>query len=44
MTAGSPADRGAALVPVAPAAIVRLLVRPLTRILNPLVVRLAGRA
>jgi len=43
MTAESPADRGAALAPVAPAAIVRVLVRPLTKILNPLMVRLAGR-
>jgi deazaflavin-dependent oxidoreductase (nitroreductase family) len=43
MTAESPADRGAALAPVAPAAIVRMLVRPLTKILNPLMVRLAGR-
>jgi deazaflavin-dependent oxidoreductase (nitroreductase family) len=43
MTAESPADCGAALAPVAPAAIVRLLVRPLTTILNPLMVRLAGR-
>jgi deazaflavin-dependent oxidoreductase (nitroreductase family) len=42
MTAESPADRRAALAPVAPAAIVRLLVRPLTKILNPLMVRLAG--
>src|SRR5690242_18322849 len=29
--------------PVGPAAIVRVLVRPLTRILNPLMARLAGR-
>src|SRR5216110_2101209 len=36
MTAESPADRGAAPPPVAPAAIVRVLVRPLTKILNPL--------
>jgi deazaflavin-dependent oxidoreductase (nitroreductase family) len=46
MTAESPADRTAALAPVAPvapAAIVRTLVRPLTKILNPLMVRLAGR-
>ena len=43
MTAESPADRRAALAPVAPAAIVRVLVRPLTKILNPLMVRLAGR-
>jgi deazaflavin-dependent oxidoreductase (nitroreductase family) len=43
MTAESSADRGAALAPVAPAAIVRVLVRPLTKILNPLTVRLAGR-
>jgi len=42
MTAQSPADP-AALVPVGPAAIVRVLVRPLTKILNPLMVRLAGR-
>ncbi len=43
MIAEAPADRGAALAPVAPAAIVRVLVRPLTKILNPLMVRLAGR-
>ena len=43
MTAESPADRGAALAPVAPAAIVRALVRPLTKILNLLMVRLARR-
>jgi deazaflavin-dependent oxidoreductase (nitroreductase family) len=43
MTAESPADHGAALTPVAPAAIVRVLVRPLTKILNPLMVRLTGR-
>src|SRR5215471_13767117 len=43
MTAESPADHGAALTPVAPAAIVRVLVRPLTKILNPLMVRIAGR-
>ena len=43
MTAEAPADRGAAPTPVAPAAIVRVLVRPLTKILNPLMVRLAGR-
>jgi len=43
MTAESPADHGAALAPVAPTAIVRVLVRPLTKILNPLMVRLAGR-
>src|SRR6266576_2850148 len=43
MTAESPVDRGAALAPVAPAAIVRVLVRPLTKVLNPLMVRLAGR-
>ena len=43
MTAESPADHGAALAPVAPTAILRVLVRPLTKILNPLMVRLAGR-
>jgi len=42
MIAESPADHGAAVAPVAPAAIVRVLVRPLTKILNPLMVRLAG--
>ena len=31
------------LAPVEPALIVKLVVRPLTRILNPLVIRLAGR-
>ena len=43
MTAESPPERGAALEPVAPAAVVRVLVRPLTKLLNPLMVRLAGR-
>jgi deazaflavin-dependent oxidoreductase (nitroreductase family) len=43
MTAEAPADRGAVPAPVAPAAIVRVLVRPLTKIFNPLMVRLAGR-
>lgn len=43
MTAESPADRAAAPAPVAPAAIVRMLMRPLTKILNPLMVGLAGR-
>jgi deazaflavin-dependent oxidoreductase (nitroreductase family) len=43
MTAESPPDRGDALAPVAPAAIVRVLVRPLTKILNPLLIKLAGR-
>ena len=39
---GTPGSTGA-LVPVEPALIVKLLVRPLTRILNPLIIRLAGR-
>ena len=43
MTAQASADRDAAPAPVAPATIVRMLVRPLTKILNPLMVRLAGR-
>jgi deazaflavin-dependent oxidoreductase (nitroreductase family) len=43
MTVESPSDRGAELAPVAPAAIVRMLVRPLTKMLNPVMVRLAGR-
>ena len=38
MTAESPPDRGAVLAPVVPAGIVRLLVRPLTKILNPLMI------
>ena len=42
MTAQASADRDAAPAPVAPATIVRVLVRPLTKILNPLMVRLAG--
>ena len=43
MTPQASADRDAAPAPVAPATIVRVLVRPLTKILNPLMVRLAGR-
>ena len=43
MTADSSAGRGTALAPGGPAAIVRVRVRPLTKILNPLMVRLAGR-
>ena len=43
MTAESSANRSAVPAPVAPAAIVRVLVRPLTKILNPFMVRLAGR-
>ena len=43
MTAQASADRGAAPGPVAPATIVRVLVRPLTKVLNPLMVRLARR-
>ena len=43
MTAQASADRDAAPAPVAPATIVRVLVRPLTKVLNPLMVRLAGR-
>ena len=43
MTSKASADRDAAPGPVAPATIVRVLVRPLTKVLNPLMVRLAGR-
>ena len=43
MTPQASADRDAAPAPVAPATIVRVLVRPLTKVLNPLMVRLAGR-
>jgi hypothetical protein len=39
---GTPGSTGI-LAPVKPALIVKLVVRPLTRILNPLIVRLAGR-
>ena len=39
---GTPGSTGI-LAPVEPALIVKLVVRPLTRILNPLIVRLAGR-
>ena len=39
---GTPGSTGV-LAPVEPALIVKLVVRPLTRILNPLIVRLAGR-
>src|SRR5690348_17057147 len=43
MTAQASADRDAAPAPVTPATIVRVIVRPLTKILNPLMVRIAGR-
>jgi deazaflavin-dependent oxidoreductase (nitroreductase family) len=43
MTAQSSADRDAAPAPITPAPVVRVLVRPLTKVLNPLMVRLAGR-
>jgi len=39
---GTPGSTGT-LAPVEPALFVKLVVRPLTRILNPLIVRLAGR-
>jgi len=39
---GTPGSTGVR-APVEPALIVKLVVRPLTRILNPLIVRLAGR-
>jgi hypothetical protein len=39
---GTPGSTGI-LAPVEPALIVKLVVRPLTRILNPLIVRVAGR-
>ena len=39
---GTPGSTGI-VAPVEPAPIVKLVVRPLTRILNPLIVRLAGR-
>jgi deazaflavin-dependent oxidoreductase (nitroreductase family) len=42
MTAGSPEARGV-LEPVGPALVVRAVIRPMTKILNPLVVKLAGR-
>ena len=39
---GTPGSTGT-LAPVEPALIVKLLMRPLTKILNPLIIRLAGR-
>ncbi len=45
MTAESPASRGtgSAPAPVAPARLVRIVIRPMTKVLNPVIVRLAGR-
>jgi deazaflavin-dependent oxidoreductase (nitroreductase family) len=42
MTAGSPEARGV-LEPVGPALVVRAVIRPMTKILNPVIVKLAGR-
>lgn len=45
MTAESPATRGASSVPapVAPSRFVQTVIRPMTKVLNPLIVKLAGR-
>jgi deazaflavin-dependent oxidoreductase (nitroreductase family) len=45
MTAESPASRGAGIVPapVAPSRFVQTVIRPMTKVLNPLIVKLAGR-
>jgi len=45
MTAGSPASRGAGSMPapVAPPPFVRMVIRPMTKILNPVIVKFAGR-
>ena len=45
MTAESPASQGAASVPapVAPSRFVQTVIRPMTKVLNPLIVKLAGR-
>jgi len=42
MTAGSPEAREV-LEPVGPALVVRAVIRPMTKILNPVIVKLAGR-
>ena len=45
MTAESPASRGAGSVPapVAPSRFAQAVIRPMTKVLNPLIVKLAGR-
>lgn len=45
MTAEFPASRGTGSVaaPVAPSRFVRTVIRPMTKVLNPLIVKLAGR-
>ncbi len=45
MTAGSAGNPGAGgvLQPVAPALFVRVVIRPMTKVLNPVIVRFAGR-
>ena len=45
MTAASPASPGAGSVPalVAPSLFVRMVIRPMTKVLNPLIVKFAGR-
>jgi deazaflavin-dependent oxidoreductase (nitroreductase family) len=45
VTAESPAGRGAGSVPapVAPSRLVQTVIRPMTKVLNPLIVKLAGR-
>lgn len=45
MTAESPASRGAGstLAPVAPSRFAQTVIRPMTKVLNPLIVKLAGR-
>jgi deazaflavin-dependent oxidoreductase (nitroreductase family) len=42
MTAGSHGARGV-LEPIGPALVVRVMIRPMTKILNPVIVKLAGR-
>jgi deazaflavin-dependent oxidoreductase (nitroreductase family) len=45
MTAGSAGAPGAggALQPVAPALLVRVVIRPMTKVLNPVIIKFAGR-
>ena len=45
MTAESPVSRGTGSVPlpVAPTRFVRMVIRPMTKVLNPVIVRFAGR-
>jgi hypothetical protein len=45
VTAGSPASRGTGSVPapVAPSRFAQIVIRPMTKVLNPVIVKFAGR-